>query len=94
MEKDKLNIKIEKIKSVTPLPIVNNKKIKTEGKIDFVLTPLATLETQVSTNRYTNKKMSTHFDTIESNRDDAIPFEVADEIKLKDKKRSKGSADS
>ena len=73
---------------------MNNKKIKTEGKIDFLLTPLATLETQVSTNRYTNKKMSTHFDTIESNRDDAIPFEVVDEIKLKDKKRSKGSADS
>ena len=95
MEKDdKLNIKIEKIKSVTPLPIVNNKKIKTEGKIDFVLVPLATLETQVSTNRYTNEKMSTHFETIESNRDDAMPFEVMDEIKLKDKKRSKGSADS
>ena len=94
MEKDKLNIKIEKIKSVTPLPIVNNKKIKTEGKIDFLLTPLATLETQVSTNRYTNEKMSTHFETIESNRDDAMPFEVMDEIKLKDKKRSKGSADS
>ena len=79
---------------MTPLPIVNNKKIKTEGKIDFLLTPLATLETQVSTNRYTNKNMSTHFETIESNRDDAMPFEVMDEIKLKDKKRSKGSADS
>ena len=31
---------------------------------------------------------------MESNRDDAIPFEVAEEIKLKDKKRSKGGTDS
>ena len=74
MDKDKFNIKIEKKTIVTPLPIVNNKKIKTEGKVDFLHTPSATLETQNSTNRYTNTKMSTQFDTIESNRDDAIPF--------------------
>ena len=38
--------------------------------------------------------MSTQFDTVESNSDDAIAFEVADEVKLKDKKRCKAGADS
>ena len=51
MDKDTYDFKIEKKKSVTPLPIVNNRKIKTEGKADFLLTPSATLETQDSTNR-------------------------------------------
>ena len=51
MDKDKFDLKIEKKKCVTPIPIVNNKKINTEGKADFLLTPSAMLETQDSTNR-------------------------------------------
>ena len=85
-----IKIGLSQANSVTPIPIVNQKRKLTEGEKDFLLTPQATQENEEDSGRYTtSKRMSTLFDTIASNRDDAIPFDFKDDITLIDKKGKK-----
>ena len=85
-----MKINSSQVNSATPIPIVNHKRKLTEGEKDFLLTPQATQENEESSGRYTtSKRMSTLFDTLGSNQDDAIPFDFKDDVTLIDKKGKK-----